>query len=71
MTDPVQMLQTVPVAVAVSILLAGIMWYASAVHVPGLVSSNPYFSPSTVDCDPTWLADSQGYMSEWIDTDSN
>ncbi len=69
MNDPVKTLQTVPVAVGVSILLAGIMWYASAVHTSGLASSNPYFIPSTADCGPTRMAETEGYMAHWMDPD--
>lgn len=71
MSDPIRTLQTVPVAVAISILFAGIIWYASATHSASLASSNPYFSPSTADCDPTWLAETNGYMADWMRTQSN
>ncbi len=71
MSDSVRTLQTVPVAVAVSILIAGIMWYASATHSASLASSNLYFSPSTTDCGPTWLAETNGYMAHWMHAQSN
>ena len=66
MSDPVKTFQTVPMAVLTSILLAGIMWVASANLANDTVAGNDYFYPSAVDCGTTRMAEADGYMARWM-----
>ncbi len=64
MTVTAKSLQSVPVAVTASILLAGIMWYTSATNSLDLSSDNVYFRPAVSDCGNA--ADAGGYMTHWM-----